>query len=275
MRQALCIGINDYPGTGSDLAGCVNDAHDWADELTKRSFETEIMLDAQATGEGMRSAMRRLLQNAKSGDTVVITYSGHGTWVRDDNGDEPDGRDEALVPHDIAANGPLLDDELYEILCDRARGVRAVMISDSCHSGTVARFAPSTRSDADKVKFLPPSVFLSPAEAARAARMPRVSAGRPRHAALLGRRVQLRRALRRPAERRVHLFRAADAAGTAGGRDVPGLGCGDPAGTAQPGLSAVTGGGRQSRPAQLDRAVAANGRFLEAGQISRSSRWAP
>jgi metacaspase-1 len=185
MRQALCIGINDYPGTGSDLAGCVNDAHDWADELTKRGFETEVMLDAQATGEGMRSAMRRLLQNAKSGDTVVITFSGHGTWVRDDNGDEPDGRDEALVPHDIAANGPLLDDELYEILCDRARGVRPVMISDSCHSGTVARFAPSTRSDADKVKFLPPSVFLSPAEAARAARMPRVSAGRPRHAALL------------------------------------------------------------------------------------------
>ena len=123
MRNALCIGINDYPGTGSDLAGCVNDANDWAEELTKREFDVEVMLDAQATGEAMRAGMRRLLQNAVSGDLVVITYSGHGTWVRDDNGDEPDGRDEALCPYDIATNGPLLDDELYDILMrPRPRG---------------------------------------------------------------------------------------------------------------------------------------------------------
>lgn len=185
MRHALCIGINDYPGTGSDLAGCVNDANDWADELTKRGFAVERLLDGEATGDAMRSAMRRLITAAGYGDTVVITFSGHGTWVRDSDGDEPDGRDEALVPYDIAAHGPLLDDELYDIFSDRARGVRVVMVSDSCHSGTVARFAPSTRTDADKVKFLPPGVFLEPAEAARAAKLPRVPAGRPRHAALL------------------------------------------------------------------------------------------
>jgi hypothetical protein len=49
---------------------------------------------------------------ARSGDTLVITYSGHGTWVPDSSGDEPDGRDEALCPHDIATAGPLLDDEI-------------------------------------------------------------------------------------------------------------------------------------------------------------------
>jgi hypothetical protein len=27
-KNALCIGINDYPGTQSDLKGCVNDAND-------------------------------------------------------------------------------------------------------------------------------------------------------------------------------------------------------------------------------------------------------
>jgi hypothetical protein len=185
MKYALCIGINDYPGTGNDLSGCVNDAQDWAEELTKRSFDTELMLDAQATGEAMRAGIRRKLGQAGSGDTVVITYSGHGTWVRDDNGDEADGRDEALCPYDIFTNGPLLDDELYDILCERERGTRVVLISDSCHSGTVARMAPSLRESADKVRFLPPSVFLSPEEAARAAKMPRVLAGRPRHAALL------------------------------------------------------------------------------------------
>ncbi len=29
-KKALCIGINDYPGTQNDLSGCVNDANDWA-----------------------------------------------------------------------------------------------------------------------------------------------------------------------------------------------------------------------------------------------------
>ena len=38
-KRALCIGINDYPGTGSDLAGCVNDANDWAEALAGRGFE--------------------------------------------------------------------------------------------------------------------------------------------------------------------------------------------------------------------------------------------
>jgi metacaspase-1 len=185
MKYALCIGINDYPGTGSDLSGCVNDAGDWAEELTKRGFDTEVMLDAEATGDAMRAGIRRRLAAAGSGDTVVLTYSGHGTWVRDDNGDEPDGRDEALCPYDIFTNGPLLDDELYDILCERQRGARVVMISDSCHSGSVARFAPSLRASTDTVRFLPPAVFLSPNEAARAAKMPRVMAGRPRHAALL------------------------------------------------------------------------------------------
>ena len=31
-KKALCIGINDYPGTQNDLSGCVNDANDWAIE---------------------------------------------------------------------------------------------------------------------------------------------------------------------------------------------------------------------------------------------------
>jgi hypothetical protein len=185
MRHALCIGINDYPGTGSDLVGCVNDAHDWAEELTKRSFDVELMLDSEATGDAMRAAMRRRLRAASAGDVVAVTYSGHGTWVRDRDADELDGRDEALCPYDIATAGPLLDDELFDIFSDRERGVRVVFISDSCHSGSVARYAPAARSDADRIRFLPPAAFLDPAEAARARLLPRVHRGRPRHAALL------------------------------------------------------------------------------------------
>ena len=35
-----------------------------------------------------------------------------------------------------------IGDELFELLSPQDQGVKVVMIADSCHSGTVARFAP-------------------------------------------------------------------------------------------------------------------------------------
>jgi metacaspase-1 len=171
-KTALCIGINDYPGTGSDLRGCVNDARDWQAELERRGFQTTLMLDRQATKQAMASEMQRLLGDAKYGDVLVITYSGHGTWVPDADGDEPDRRDEALVPHDIREAGPLLDDDLFEIFSERERGVRLVMVSDSCHSGTVARFAPHPlEGERPRTRFLAPATFLSQAATVAAERV--------------------------------------------------------------------------------------------------------
>ena len=45
-KKALCIGINDYPGTANDLSGCVNDANDWVAELTTRGFAVQKLLDS-------------------------------------------------------------------------------------------------------------------------------------------------------------------------------------------------------------------------------------
>jgi hypothetical protein len=161
-KRALSIGINDYPGTSSDLSGCVNDARDWKAALAKRGFETETLLDRQATKKNMAAAMTRLVKGSQSGDILVITYSGHGSWIFDESGDEPDARDEVLCPHDIAQNRPLSDDELHEIFARRERGVRIVLISDSCHSGTVARFRVgfADTKKVSRVRFLPPETFL-------------------------------------------------------------------------------------------------------------------
>ena len=38
-KTALCIGINNYPGTHMDLRGCVNDAEDWSRELEARGYQ--------------------------------------------------------------------------------------------------------------------------------------------------------------------------------------------------------------------------------------------
>ena len=41
-KRALCIGVNNYPGTHMDLEGCVNDAQDWAAELGARGFTRDL-----------------------------------------------------------------------------------------------------------------------------------------------------------------------------------------------------------------------------------------
>ncbi|WP_153160308.1 caspase family protein [Zoogloea sp. 1C4] len=178
-KKALCIGINDYPGTQNDLNGCVNDANDWAAALAARGFAVTKLLDAQATKAAMVSAMSGLISGAAKGDTVVITYSGHGTWVPDQNGDEPDGRDEALCPWDIGSGKVLLDDEIAVIFTNHAPGVRVLLISDSCHSGSVTR---GDDSDLDpgmpRARFLPPGVWMKPdalAPAAKALTLPTLS----------------------------------------------------------------------------------------------------
>jgi hypothetical protein len=159
MKLALCVGINDYPGTENDLAGCCNDAEDWASALTTRGFDIRRLLDSAASGAAIRAGIRDLLTRATAGDTVVITYSGHGTWVPDTDGDEPDHRDEALCPHDIAENGPLLDDELHDLFAEAAPDVRTILISDSCHSGTLTRLNHPIGDHPGRARFLSPSVF--------------------------------------------------------------------------------------------------------------------
>jgi hypothetical protein len=168
-KLALCIGINDYPGTGSDLNGCVNDANDWADLLKKKGFTVQKLLNSAATRQKILAAMKSLISSAVKGDSIIFQYSGHGTFIPDQNGDEPDGSDECLCPYDINTKGPITDDELYDLFSTKATGVKLVMLSDSCHSGTVAKFAPITtpptikggKAPQRKVRFLPPASFLS------------------------------------------------------------------------------------------------------------------
>lgn len=160
-KRALCIGINNYPGTQNDLSGCVNDANDWAAALSARGFAVTKLLDAQATKASMVGAIGDLIGGAAKGDTVVITYSGHGTWVPDQSGDEPDGRDEGLCPWDINQGAVLLDDELHTLLNHRAPGVRVVIGLDSCHSGTATRGdTPEVDPAAPRARFLPPEVWM-------------------------------------------------------------------------------------------------------------------
>lgn len=166
-KFAVCVGINNYPGNGNDLFGCVNDANDWEAELKKRGFSVTKLLDKQATKKAIATALTSVISVAKASDTVVFTYSGHGSWQPDKDGDEDDGRDEGWCPYDLSTAGLLIDDEMYELFGKLALGSRLVMLSDSCHSGSISRMAPSLGGAEDlspRVRFLPPERFLKAAE---------------------------------------------------------------------------------------------------------------
>jgi hypothetical protein len=153
-----------------DLSGCVNDAADWADVLAQRGYAVQKLVDAQATKAAMVSAIAGLVKSAATGDSLVVTFSGHGTYAPDENGDEPDGLDEGLCPHDIKQGQVLIDDEIHQLFAHRAAGVKIVLISDSCHSGTVTRAAPA---DPDAIgarpRFLPMGAWLPESKLPRAA----------------------------------------------------------------------------------------------------------
>lgn len=133
-KYALCVG-NNYPNTSNELSGCRNDANDWADMLEEAGYTADVLLEGPAA---LTLAMLRgYIGRMGWGDRLVFTYSGHGTWVPDQDGDESDMRDEALYMADGAL---IIDDDLQGVFAELPTGSGALILSDSCHSGTVSRF---------------------------------------------------------------------------------------------------------------------------------------
>lgn len=165
---ALCVGINDYPVDGADLAGCVNDATAWADLLTKRfdfpGSSVKLLTDRRARKKPILDGLKTLIAGAAAGDLLVFTNSSHGSYLPDRDDDEPDSYDETICPWDVK-EAQITDDELREVLADIPRGVRFTLVSDSCHSGSVTRadlgdLFPGLRfRDRRRVRFLSPALL--------------------------------------------------------------------------------------------------------------------
>lgn len=131
-RYALCVG-NNYPGTSVQLEGCVNDASDWRDLLLKNGYAVHVLLEA--TKVDVLDTLSRLVSKARLGDRVVFTYSGHGSWVPDC--DLATGRNKALVMAGLNAEDLLVDQELHGIFSQLPLGARGLILTDTCHSGTI------------------------------------------------------------------------------------------------------------------------------------------
>ena len=143
-KKAVLVGINRYRVPGADLRGCVPDVKNMSRLLQEQygfdAGDITMITDFDATKKAMEEAIEGLIKGGKSGDVLLLHYSGHGSNVPDDNNDEEDdNRDEILCPTDLDWYDPFRDDWLRKVFDGLKAGVSLTFISDSCHSGTVTR----------------------------------------------------------------------------------------------------------------------------------------
>jgi len=158
LGLSIHIGLNhvdprNYEGWDGRLAACEFDARDMAALAKKQGFNSSVLCSAEATAQAVLNAIDGAAKSLRKGDLFLLTYSGHGGQVRDLNGDEKDGdrMDETWVCFDRQ----LVDDELYERWSKFKSGVRILVLSDSCHSGTVTRAVPSFIEGGLRVRAMP------------------------------------------------------------------------------------------------------------------------
>jgi hypothetical protein len=124
-----------YQGWSGPLNACEADAHDMHRIASGKAFAPELLLTAAATRQAVTDAIRSVSGKLKSGDIFLLSYSGHGGQLPDWSRDEADLQDETWCLYD----GQLVDDEIYELLAEFEEGVRILVFSDSCHSGSAIK----------------------------------------------------------------------------------------------------------------------------------------
>jgi hypothetical protein len=160
-KKALLVGINTYEKLPfysnllgrqvTNLKGSVNDVNSMKRLLISqygfRAEDVQVLTNSQATRNAILNAFERwLIHGTKEGDLAFFYFSGHGTQIPDQNGDEDDGMDEALCPYDLVPVGAgravesrvILDDEMG-VLLRRLKGREVVVFVDACHSGSMTR----------------------------------------------------------------------------------------------------------------------------------------
>lgn len=143
---SLHIGLNrvdpeHYNGWDGRLQSAETDARDMQAIADAQGFRSSSLRGSQATSARVLARLREAAAVARSGDTFLITYAGHGSQLPNLGDDDEDtGKDSTLVLYDRM----LVDDELYAAWKTFSEGVRIYSFSDCCHAGTNTRAMPAS-----------------------------------------------------------------------------------------------------------------------------------
>lgn len=144
-KKALIVAIDNYPSPYT-LKSTVNDLNDLSGVLTSKGFTITTLKNSQATKTAILSKLGILVLGARSGDSIVFAFFGHGSWI---TGNEPDGRTECICPVNVMSGYVITDNELAAKLALKRTGVNCDVILGNCYSGTGTR---SLESDEDYKK---------------------------------------------------------------------------------------------------------------------------
>ena len=162
---ALVIGINYINSPEIKLNGCCTDAYNIKEMLLNRfgfmNDNITILTDdntnitKESNMENVETTLKNLANKSlKEAKFIFIFYSGHGTQTPDEIGKdfEIDGKDECWVLSDYKTNGYFTDDKLNNFFLNKlGTNVNVVIISDSCHSGSMADLSWTYNSSNKKI----------------------------------------------------------------------------------------------------------------------------
>jgi metacaspase-1 len=143
---------NKYDGWKGPLRTCRNDAIALASLFKTLGFVAAIRIDSEEKEQNVAAERLPTLAQFEAdltmaaemtapGDTVYISFSGHGGRIEDKNA--PSGYTYFLCFYD----GKLLDTDFFKLMTLFSRGVKVVVDLDSCNSGGMG----------ENYKFLHPS----------------------------------------------------------------------------------------------------------------------
>jgi hypothetical protein len=130
-NSALLIGIN-YFGTQHELYGCINDTSSINSLISSYNYKKVCILTDNTEKKPNRSNIltefKNLLSNSQSGDVLLLFYSGHGSYI--------------------------LDDELKSIIqTNLKKDVTLIALFDCCHSGSILDLKYQYMDSLDKNNF--------------------------------------------------------------------------------------------------------------------------
>jgi len=120
-RFAAFFGVSNYEfseqekavtGKPLNLSSPANDAEVLGKVLAKVGHIDDIRVgvNERATRQRIQETITEWLPSvSRPGDTVLIYFSGHGSQIPDDNGDEADGLDEVIYPYDQMTPAVVVD----------------------------------------------------------------------------------------------------------------------------------------------------------------------
>jgi hypothetical protein len=173
--RAVLVGVDVYERSDvPPLLGCVNDValvrHVLKEYFGVPNEDIRVVVNERATKANIVHRLRTMVRDAEPGDTLVFYFSGHGSQIRDRDGDElTDRLDELICPYDMDWDRRtyVIDDDLDALFAPLPRDIVLEVFLDCCFWGAegagppravVEPALPPPRAD---LRYLPPPLDIA------------------------------------------------------------------------------------------------------------------